>query len=177
MKLITIARPYAKALFTFAKERDELAHWSTVLRTLARIAQEKKVVAMLTSPNLSSVQRVEHMVFLVKESIDVYEKNFLSLLAEHKRLLLLPWVAYVFFLLKDQEENIQNVTFFSAYPLSNEHKKILINKVALRLGKTVTVNTVIDPSLVGGVKICAGDWVCDYTVHAQLNTLAKAIVT
>ena len=177
MEEVTCARPYAQAAFNHAKEHNSLDRWKQMLSIMGFLVQHENVRTMLSSPNLAMSERVTHLIHLLGDEIDVDGKNFLTVLSENKRLLLLPWIAQQFLLLKAVDEKEQEVVVSSAYSLNNQELKALDNKMTQRLGKTIKIKTVIDPSLIGGVKICAGDWVCDDTLKARLDKLANAITT
>jgi len=177
MEFITYARPYAKAAFDYAKERGSLDRWEKMLCDAAQIVQNKKVETMLHTPKLSKKDKVTLLVQLLGENIDSGGKNLLNILSANNRLQLLPWIANQFSKLKAISEKRQEVVIASAYPLDTSHQDMLITKLAKRLGKKIEIKTVVDPSLIGGVKIGAGDWVYDDTLKARLGKLANAIIS
>lgn len=177
MELVTYARPYAKAAFCYAKAHSNLDRWENMLSLMGQLVQHKKVQSMLLAPVLTDAERVMRLTHLMGDEIDTGGKNLLSVLSENKRLNLLPWVAQQFSTMKAAHEQEQEVIVSSAYALNEQELTVLAEKMAKRLEKKIKIKTVIDPSLIGGVKLCAGDWVCDDTLKTRLDKLANAITT
>lgn len=86
---ITIARPYANAVFALAQEKGELKAWSDLLAVLALCVAEPKMQSIITSPAVSDEQAVEVLADVAGDLMTAEARNFLLLLAENKRLLLL----------------------------------------------------------------------------------------
>ncbi len=174
-ELTTLARPYARAAFDQAKAQKTLDSWSTCLDMLAAVADVAKVGDLFSSPSLTSEQKSETLLGLCGEGLDESQKNFVRLLAENKRLSLLSGIAELFELYKAEHEKSVDVEVHSAYEISDE----LSNKLAASLKKTldrnVSLNTVIDKSLIGGVVIHAGDMVIDNSVRGRLEKLSDAL--
>lgn len=63
------------------------------------------------------------------------------------------------------------VIVVSAVPLKSEQVERLAKAYAAKLGKPVHINEVVDPSVIGGIRIEVGSEVTDRTVAAQLKHL------
>ena len=63
----------------------------------------------------------------------------------------------------------------SAFELTDDQLKTLATALAKRLDRTVTPHVTINPSLIGGVLIRAGDLVIDGSVRGKLAKLAEAL--
>ena len=85
----TIARPYAKALFGVAQEQNQIESWLGGLKQLATAVQQPKVAALIEQPESTSAEKALMLIELVGLG-DAKLKNFVSILAEQKRLLVLP---------------------------------------------------------------------------------------
>lgn len=176
-ELSTIARPYAEALFSSAStDRDSLASWSELLSELATLSEHPEVRAALSDPRISQSQRNELFTGLVKTKLSDSARNFISLLVDNDRILLLPQIALQFDLLRHQLEGTAQADIASAYPLSDDQVNELVagleKKFNLKLKPVVTV----DPDLIGGVRIVVGDQVLDTSVQAQLASMRDKLV-
>src|SRR4051812_4373049 len=92
----TLARPYAKAAFELAQEQGALDRWSKALAALSGLSADASVQAMLASPKAAPAQRAEVLAELAAkagEKLDPKARNFVGLLAENRRLGLLPEIA------------------------------------------------------------------------------------
>lgn len=176
----TIARPYAKAIFNLALERQELAAWSVVLHELAQIMLDPDAQRFINSPASTTEQHTQLLTTSTKNKPEVDAKqveNMVSLLAENKRLLVLPDIYIQYEALRAEQEKTltANVSSFSA--LTSEQEKALIQSLSQRLQRQVTLNVNIDPTLLGGAVISAGDLVIDGSVRGKLNKLSSQLAT
>jgi len=174
-ELTTIARPYAKAAFEFAREEKSLDAWSTALGTLAAVSEDEKVGALLASPKLTSEQKANVVTDLCGDSLSEKAKHFVALLAENKRLDLLAPIFELYENLKAQQQQFSDVKIASAFALDSEVEKTLTTKLSSTLNSDVSLTTQVDESLIGGVVIRAGDTVIDSSVKGRLAKLAESL--
>lgn len=172
---ITIARPYANAVFALAQEKGELKAWSDLLAVLALCVAEPKMQSIITSPAVSDEQAVEVLADVAGDLMTAEARNFLLLLAENKRLLLLTDITVLFEALRAEAEKSMTADVISARELTQEQADKISAALKKRLGRNVTLNTSIDESLLGGAIIRAGDLVIDGSALGKLNRLANAI--
>jgi F-type H+-transporting ATPase subunit delta len=172
---ITIARPYANAAFAIAQEKNELKAWSDLLAVLAQCVAEPKVQSIITSPAVSDEQVVTLLADIAGELVSEDARNFLALLAENDRLLLLIDIAVIYESLREEAEQVMTADVTSARELSPEQASKISEALKSRLGRDVTLNTSVDESLLGGAIIRAGDLIIDGSALGKLNRLASAI--
>ena len=171
----TLARPYARAAFEYAKGVDALAAWQQALKQLASISGEAKVQDLLRNPGRTAAQRAETLAGLIGEDLAAGVENLLAIMADNGRLALLPEVAEQFDRLKQNIESAVTVEVTSAYPLSDAEVDRLSAAMASQLERAVTLTTQTDPSLLGGAIIRADDLVIDGSVRGRLNKLAGTL--
>ena len=178
-ELTTLARPYARAAFESALAETSLADWSQVLAFLAVASSDPKVGQLLGSPRLTAGNQVAMLVDLASEQVTISQsvKNFLGLLAEQKRLPLLPQIAVLFEILRAEQEKSVDVTVTSAHPLSQAQLQKITEALYRRVNKSLHIQAHLDSALIGGVTIRAGDLVIDGSVKGKLSRLAEAMNT
>jgi hypothetical protein len=103
-ELSTLARPYAEAVFRLAKEKNALGEWSGRLATLAAIAGNEQMLAVIADPNTSSARAAELIGSIA--SADEAGKNLLGVLAGNDRLTLLPEISAQYEVLKAEAEGV-----------------------------------------------------------------------
>jgi len=177
MELTTCARPYARAAFEYARDAGRLSEWSAMLSLCAGVCSYQKVIDRLSNPRLSGAGQAQTIVDLCHENLDGPFRNFLQILSEHRRLILLPDIAVLYARLQAEEERSQQVLVVSAMPLSQQQQDQLAEKMAARLGCSVRLETEIDSSILGGVIVKAGDMVIDGSLRARLGKLAEAMIS
>jgi len=171
---VTIARPYADAAFRIAQETGAQGIWSARLQRLALIAQDGDMASVMGNPRLSAEQVADLLISLSEDS-DVTLGSFIRTLAENRRLALLPEISRLFELAKSQEEGVKEAVVHSAFPIDDSQIAALLQQLEPRFGTRLTARVVIDPSLIGGVKIAVGDQVLDASVRGKLDSMAVAL--
>ena len=169
-ELLTLARPYAKAAFAYASEQNATDTWSTALQLLSAAVQDEAFSAYLNRPELTPAEQVSFFVKVLGEQSSVVVSNFLTLLAENGRLALLPEIEAEYEQLKSQNNNIVDVVIESAFPLDSVQEQKLAQALEKRLNSAVKVSVEVNPALIAGVVIRAGDQVID---DSALNKLEK----
>ncbi len=174
-ELITIARPYAVAAFEAAKEGNTLAEWSEQLNGLAAIASDEAMQDFMNQPSVTANDVAGLLVEIMGSSLTDEAKNFLTVLAENKRLNALSEIAELFQQLKAKEEKRILATVTSAQKPTEEQKKKLSAALNAKFDAEVEVSYEEDPTLIAGVRIRVGDWAIDGSALSQLNKLGAAI--
>ena len=174
-ELTTLARPYAKAAFEIALQGNALDAWSKMLRLSAAVSGDDSVRSLLINPALSSSQIAQSFIDVCGEELDEKGQNFIRLLAENKRLGLLTEVSDLFEALKANQEKSVDVEITTAFEISSDVSNKLAESLKSRLQREIKLSTSIDPSLIGGAVIRAGDTVIDSSVRGKLNKLAESL--
>lgn len=169
---ITLARPYARAAFAIARDRGELAGWSQALAFSARVAADPRVAPLLGHPALADADAVE---LLAPGAATAEQRDFLALLAANGRLPLLPEVAGLYEDLRAEAENVVRATVTSAAELSEAELATIRAALERRFGSAVEVERAVDPALIGGAVISAGDVVIDGSLRGKLARLQSAL--
>lgn len=174
-ELTTLARPYAKAVFEYALDHDELKLWSTQLKLAAAISEDAKVHTLLRSPVRAAAEKADVFIEIGGKDFGAQLGNFIRILAEHQRFLLLPQIAVLFEQYKADQEKSLEVQVTSAFALSKEQQERLTKVLSARLSREVRLQTSEDPALIGGVLIRAGDLIIDGSVRGKVAKLAEAL--
>ena len=169
-ELLTMARHYAKAAFAYASEQGATDNWSTALNLLSAAVQDEAFSAYLNRPELTPAEQVSILAKILGEDQTAALSNFLTLLAENNRLALLPEIQAEYEQLKSQNNNTVDVVIESAFPLTSVQEQILAQALEKRFAAAVNVSVEVNPALIAGVVIRAGDQVID---DSALNKLEK----
>ena len=174
-ELTTLARPYAKAVFAEASEKSALDAWSDDLATLSAFAADADLAKVLVHPSLTSEQQAQALIDVCGDKLNEAAKNLVAVLAENKRLALLPEIAELYEELKAKLQNAVDVVVTSAYELSDAQAEKLAAALKAKLQCDVRVTSEVDESLIGGAIIRAGDLVIDGSLTGKLSKLAEAM--
>ncbi len=174
-ELSTLARPYARAAFEYARDHKELSQWAEQLATAAAVAADKALKTALNDPSLTAEQQAKMLSDVCGDALSVEARNFISVLAANKRLALLPEIYALFAQYKADQEKTVDVEVISAFDLADATRDKLAEVLGKKLERQVEVRTSTDRNLLGGVLIRAGDLVIDGSIRGRLNKLSAAM--
>ena len=171
---LTLARPYARAAFALARDTGKLAGWSDALGFAARVAADPRVVALLGHPRLG---RDDAVALLAPDGVDPAFADFLGLLFDNRRLALLPEISGLYDELRLESERVVKAKVTSAAVLPTTELESIKAALKQRFGREVEIETDLDPSLIGGAVIDAGDVVIDGSLRGKLERLQTVLAS
>ncbi len=174
-ELTTAARPYAKAVFEMAHETGALTNWSAQLAAMSAVVAADGSAALLNHPRITKEQKAEILAEAAGDALDDQGRNLLRVLAENDRFVLLPEIATIFEQLKAEAEGAVEAEITSAQEISDEQQQAIAAALQKRLGREVKLVTKVDPSLMGGAIIRAGDLVIDGSIQGRLQEMKAAL--
>jgi len=169
----TIARPYARAAFEYAHAAGQLAAWGDILGRASLVLADERVQPLIGNPHITRADLVAFVVELAGASSNEHATNLVRLLADNGRLALLPEIAAQYAALRAEVENTVDVTVTSALPLTTEQSDKLQQALTRRLRRTVRLSATVDPSLIGGAIVRAGDFVVDGSLRGRVERLGN----
>lgn len=173
-ELTTIARPYARAAFDFAVEQSAVEKWQEMLGFVSEVVKNPDVQSFLTN-SFSADKVADTVISICGDQLDQYGQNFIRLMAENKRLTVLPAVLQEFEHYVEEHQAIAEVQIISAQPLSAVQKEKISAAMEKKLARKVKLNCNIDSSLIAGVVIRTDDFVIDGSSRGQLTRLANEL--
>lgn len=174
MEMKTIARPYAKAAFDFAVEKNAVEHWLSMLTFAAEVARNDAMTQVLSS-DLNAEKMAEVFLAVCGEQLDEQGQNLIRVMAANGRLSVLPAVVQEFVLMKAELDREVEADVVSAAKLTKQQVAKIQASLEKRLGRKVKLNCSVDNSLMAGIIIRAGDMVIDGSVRGRLSRLAETL--
>ena len=172
-----VAERYANALFELALESGELEKVESDLKGFAGLIDESADMKRLVrSPVFSADDQYRAVsAVLDKAGIGGLVANLIKVAAKNRRLFAVPDMitAYGRLLARHRGEVSAEVT--SADSLSDAHVDDLKSALKASLGKDVTLETHVDPSLIGGLIVKVGSRMIDGSLKTKLNSLKLAM--
>src|SRR5471032_280508 len=132
---VTIARPYAEAVFALADKGGSLAQWSDALGQLALVALAPDMSQLYGNPKVTSAQFVE--LFSSAGTMPAEGRALLQMLAENRRLEALPAIRDMFDQLKAEREGAIDATIESAFPLEGTELSALVADLERRFKRKI----------------------------------------
>jgi F-type H+-transporting ATPase subunit delta len=172
---ITAARPYAQAAFEEAQKIGELKAWSEMINAAASAIGNAELQSVIRSPKVKLEQLSSLMVTLSADKASQMAKNFIKILVENDRLLVLPEIYALFEALRAEAEKSLDVVVTSAYDLTDAQKQKVSASLKAKMGREIKLTCETSPELLGGIIIRAGDKVIDGSARTRLSELAAAL--
>ena len=173
--LITVARPYAKALYSLAAEQLSVQQWSESLTWLAAMAGHPAFAASIAHPKYTAEEVKIMMLDVLGARGNEEVKRFLDVLLKNGRLRLLPKIAEQFEVCKAQAEGVVHVVLETAFPISPFQQAELIDAISKKYGKFVQIEVRLHPELIGGVRLLIGDNVTDASIRGKLKAMLVSL--
>lgn len=173
-EVATIARPYAEAFYKAVPATDASAVVPQ-LDAVARVAADPQVRLFADNPKVASAQVVELITSVVGGTLHPLVANLLRTVVDNGRLAALPAVAAQFQALVNQRTGTQDATIHSAFPMDAAALDGVMPALEKRFGGKLKAHVVVDPSLIGGIRVVVGDEVLDTSVKARLQQMKAAL--
>lgn len=172
---VTIARPYADAVFKLASGAGALGPWSEALERLAAIVADPDMRECINDPKLSADQLNGLVIGVAGETLSADLQSFVRVLVDNERLQVLPEIRDLFVALKNEHEGVREAKIASAFPLDDATLKSLVADLEAKFKVRIDAVVSIDPDLIGGVRVSVGDEVIDASVRGKLANMAAAL--
>lgn len=172
---ITVARPYADAVYKLAVASNKLSEWSKMLQLAAAIAEDEQVKLLIGNPVVSVKQLIEIFLEIGQGKFNAEGGNLVMLLIENKRALVLPQISQLFEQLKAQHDGVLEAKIISAFAMESKQIKKLIDDLEQKFKHKIEAQISVDPELIGGIKVEIGDEILDASVRGKLEAMAIAL--
>ena len=163
-------RRYATAVLALAREEGNLDSWVTALEGPESLTSRPEFVAALQADGMTD-EKFQTIVQRVVPDVTPTQLNLFRLLRRKSRLGLGPDIASFFRELVDEERGVARAVVTTAVELEPDRLAQLEQRLAEQTGKRVTVETQVDPSILGGMVVRIGDRLLDGSTRARLRSL------
>lgn len=173
---ITIARPYAQAIFEVACADGKIAKWLDMLRLLETIITDAGMRLAVVDPRLSPATLADVILHVCGKKVQKKLSNLVHVLANTGRLLFISEICMLYQQLQTGYEGIVKISIASAYGLSPKQQLSIVEMMSKRTGSKIEIDSsIVDESLIGGLVIRTGDKVIDASVRGRLKAMSNAV--
>jgi len=170
-ELATIARPYAEALFKAGGD----AAAAMQVSALAAVAADTQLRQFAGNPKVDAAQVYAVIAAVVKTPLSPQVQNFLHAVLDNGRLDALPEIAEQFHALVNAQSGVSDATVYSAFAIDAAQLAGVVASLEKRFGKKLNAHVVVQPELIGGIRVVVGDEVLDTSVKARLEQMKVAL--
>lgn len=176
-KATDVGARYAQALFDLAKDQGAISTVEADLKSLkAMRADSADLRALLASPAFTAEDKAKGLAAIAdKAKFNATTKKFLGLISANRRADALPAMIAAFEKLSADYRGVVSAEVISALPLSAAQTKGVAAALRTALGKDPEIETRVDPSLLGGVKVRVGSRLFDASLRSKLDSLKFAL--
>ncbi|RAS73066.1 F0F1 ATP synthase subunit delta [Priestia endophytica] len=171
-----VARRYGVALFQLAKEQHILDEASKQLEIIKNVFNENpQFLEILTHPKIDRQKKKALMEETFSTCLPPVQHALLLLLDRH-RIAIVTEVIDHFLALYDEEKSVAKALVYSAKALSEDEKSSLSNTFSKKVNKkSLHIENIVDPSLIGGVKLRIGNRIYDGSVKGRLERVRSTL--
>lgn len=164
--LTTVARPYAKAILQLAQQNDAYSQWSEALNFLANLANDPVGRRLLINRTVAVQDKANFICSLNPELLFKDAQNFVKVLAENRRLLILPALYALYEQMRKKEQGIVIVQLILSQPAS-----ISLEDLATKF----VLQQDVDPKLIGGGIAKVDNRVIDASILGRLTAMREQL--
>jgi F-type H+-transporting ATPase subunit delta len=173
----TAARRYAEAAFEVAMRDGSLERWRPELDLAAGIAGDERALDVLANPSVPLERRSKALDALLGDRVSRPVRNLIQLMLRRGRIEQLPRVAAEFRRLDDVRQGITHAIATSATELTPDEVRALTARLEQTTGGRISLDTQVDPSLLGGLVVRVGDRLMDGSVRGRLERLRNQLIS
>lgn len=172
-----VAERYASALFQVAKDHNVTLEIEKDLREVRKVFKmTPELYQLIVSPKVSADKRT-NLINEVFQGANHYLINTLQMLGERRRMNIISDMAQSYIKLSNEEQGIEDAVVYSTRPLTEEETVSLSTAFAKSIGKnSLRIENVIDPSLIGGLRLQIGNRIYDSSVSTKLARLQRQLI-
>lgn len=174
MKTPRAASRYAKAILSLAIEQNIATPVNEDMKgIMVTVAKNNELQDFLTSPLVPSTNKLETLKLIFKDVQELTFKAF-ELLVTNKRVNILADVAAQYIVLFEGMNKRVIAIVTTAVPLDKALEVKILEKATALAGKEVTLQKIVDPSIIGGFILRVGDQEINASVQSKFNGLKRA---
>jgi len=173
----TAAKRYALALFELAQQHNQLASVEEDLREVQVVFNENRELQVLLSTPKLSLDRKKEIIRELFGKANPLVVNTLQVLIDRKRMNEVVEVGNEFTTLANEAQGIEDAKVYSTRPLTDDERSAISSAFAQKVGKqSLRIENVIDPSLIGGIRLQIGNQIFDSSVSSKIDRLKKQLI-
>lgn len=170
-----VAKRYAKALFEVAEQQQKVTETEQELRAfVVAVSGDAEIRGFINSPNVPEPVKLQVLSGSFEGRLSAPVLNTIKLLVQRGRTDLFGALLDGYLAIQEDKLGLADAKVYSAYALDDEEKAAVAEQFGARVNKTIRVENIVDPELLGGLKVVIGDTMFDGSVAGKLERLEKS---
>ena len=175
IELTSLARPYAKAIFSAALEAGEVDSVESELSLLGAAIQTEQIEKIIENPELSKKETASKLINIFDSELTGLAMRLVDVLAENSRLNLLQAIAEIYQQLLQKHKDQSSIEVVVVSSPSDESKNIIIKKLQDLHGASANINVIEDATIMGGMFLKVGDETLDLSIKGRVKKLINQL--
>jgi len=170
-----VAKRYARALFEVTFAEGKVTETQAELRAITEaFASDPALRKFVSSPGVSveNKKKVLNSAFEGRVSVSVIRT--VDLLIERGRTQLFGELRESYEQISNEALGLADARVYTAFPLTEEEKSAAAVRFGLLTGKKITIQNIVDKSVLGGAKVVIGNTLYDGSLAGKLARLEKS---
>ncbi|ASS67283.1 MULTISPECIES: F0F1 ATP synthase subunit delta [unclassified Paenibacillus] len=171
-----IAKRYAQALYDVASTQNLVAEVRQQLELIAgALASDGDVSRFLSTPGIEPSVKLDIIKKAIGDRVSSIVLNTVTLLIERGRQSSVGSVSEAYGRIADEASGESRATVYTAIALSEAELAKVLQQFGVIAGRRIIGEQVVEPSLLGGIKVRIGDKIYDGSLSTKLDRLSKQI--
>lgn len=173
----TLTVRYSKALFSLAKEEDELLSLKNDMELVLDVCKNSvEFDNFFKSPVIKGSEKFRVISLIFKEKVSYFTLNFFRIVIQNSRETFVPSVCRHVLTLIRQEKGIKSAVLTTAKEIDGNIQKKLTAILERELGGKVELTNRINPKIIGGIILQIDDKQYDASVATKLKQLKQQLL-
>lgn len=168
---LEILKPTANAIFDIARQLGMIKEIYNELSECSKLFEDIDIKKYFFNKFVSKKEKKELIEKRLKPILSKETYAFVSILAEHDSIDVLPDIIGLYKDIVDDYNNIVRVRIITAGTIDNKTIEDIIQTVKCFSNNEISYETVVDENIIGGIIVYIGSTVYDYSIKNQINLL------
>ena len=171
-----ITSRYAEALFSLKRESSSLEESQLEVKELIKVLKENPDFSVLLSSSYKDFEQKEEIIDKVFKGVDEEIKTLMKIVVKNHRGQYLTEIFLEFNSLVNEYRGVKEGLVYSTEPLSESQLAKLNSVISKKESRPVELKNIIDPTLIGGVKVVINDHIYDGSIKHHIEDMKLALL-
>lgn len=171
-----ITSRYAEALYSLKRDSNSLESSQKEVKELIKVLKENPDFLMLLSSSYKTFEEKEKIIDDVFVGVDTEIKTLMKIVVKNHRGQYLAEIFLEFNSLVNEYRGVKEGLVYSTEPLSESQLAKLSSAISEIETRPVELKNIIDPTLIGGVKVVINDHIYDGSIKHHIDDMKLALL-
>ena len=171
-----IASRYAAGLYSIALDANKVNVWQDEIKTIHKLFLENREFLDVLSSAFLPLNEKEEMLDKTLKGVDTNIVNLIKLLVKNHRQRYILDTLQAYNSLANQLRGVKEGLIYSTYRLDDKTLEKIKQKISEVEGSDVDLINIVDPTLIGGVRVVIDGHIYDGSIKSHLAKLKESLL-